>query len=170
MRKRGIFNHEIGVNFQIATEHFGWHNLTHISINHLFPRISWPWDNESEVKLKLFDDLSTHRHDLLDREIMHCFLGEESNLSSNSRTRQHLFRELTLLLVVCRQIPIVFFPEDCTLLSVFHFHRNNFELFQLHIVQFGGIGNWYLFRLFGIWSLNHSVIFNYFSLYYLNNF
>ena len=38
--KRNIFDHEIGINFQITTEHLCWHHLSYVCIYDLLPSVS----------------------------------------------------------------------------------------------------------------------------------
>ena len=66
VREWDILNHEVGVYLQVATQHLCWHDLPHISVNDLVPGVGRARNHKTKVELELLNDLSAHRHDLLD--------------------------------------------------------------------------------------------------------
>ena len=66
MRERNIFDHEVGVHFEVAAQHFCRHDLAYVGVYDLVPGVGGPRNHEAKVKLELLDDLAPQGHDLFD--------------------------------------------------------------------------------------------------------
>ena len=71
MRERNTLHAEVRIDDQVAGEDLGRHYLTHLSVDHLLPRVRRVGHHEAEVEAVLLDHLVLHRHHLADRKLVH---------------------------------------------------------------------------------------------------
>ena len=71
MSERNPLHTEVRVDDEVSGQHLSRHDLANLGIDDLLPGVGSVGHYESKIEAKLLNYLPLHRHDLLDRKLVH---------------------------------------------------------------------------------------------------